>query len=91
MRFQDALFNWMQIQCVVEARPDDEAARKTEQFFMEILTEDHQLSQVEITNVDDTFVHVQYVKEGKSKLQMFEREAVYQLLSEIEANPKYAQ
>ena len=34
MRLDDALFNWLQIQIVAEARPDDNAAAETRDFFL---------------------------------------------------------
>ena len=33
MRLDDALFNWLQIQMVAEAGPDDRAAAETRDFF----------------------------------------------------------
>ncbi|RAP76679.1 hypothetical protein [Paenibacillus montanisoli] len=89
MRLEDALFNWLQIQIVAEARPDDRAAVDTRDFFMEILTEDHGVSNLHIHTVDDTMIHLRYDKDGKSRLQMFPREAGEQLLQDINENPKY--
>ncbi|MBW7473675.1 hypothetical protein K0T92_02820 [Paenibacillus oenotherae] len=89
MRLDDALFNWLQIQIVAEARPDDGAAIDTRDFFLQILTEDHGLANVAVDKVDDTMIYVRYEREGRSKVQMFPREAGEQLLSDIDANPKY--
>lgn len=89
MRLEDALFNWLQIQIVAEARPDDRAAIDTRDFFMQILTEDHGLTNVSIDRIDDTMIHIRYEREGRSKVQMIPREAGEQLLNDIEANPKY--
>lgn len=89
MRLDDALFNWLQIQIVAEARPDDRAAIDTRDFFMQILTEDHGLTNVSIDRIDDTMIHIRYEREGRSKVQMIPREAGEQLLNDIEANPKY--
>ncbi|SFJ05522.1 hypothetical protein [Thermoflavimicrobium dichotomicum] len=41
MQLKDALFNWLQIQIVWDARPSDRSARDTVLFFEEILREDH--------------------------------------------------
>lgn len=91
MKLQDALFNWLQIRIVADARPDDNAARETAEFFAEILREDHHLRDVTVALVDETMYHVQYESEGKTKRQLFDRESAEQLLADIEANPKYNQ
>lgn len=89
MKLQDALYNWLQIRMVADARPDDKAALDTCEFFAAILREDHQVSEFGITAIDDTMVHVRMVMEGKPKKQMFPREAAEQLLHDINSNPKY--
>lgn len=89
MKLQDALFNWLQIRIVADARPEDEAARETVDFFADILRDDHRLQNVSIAAVDETMYHVQYEADGKTKRQLFGREAAEQLLADIEAHPKY--
>lgn len=89
MKFEDALFNWLQIQLVADARPDDRAALETLEFFAQILTEDHGLSNFAISKTDHTMIHVKYEKDGRSKLQLYPRERCEQLLTDIESNPKY--
>jgi hypothetical protein len=89
MKLEDALFNWLQIQIVSAARPEDGAAADTLAFFAQILVEDHQLDRFEIMKTDDTMIHLRYEKDGRSKLQLFPREAAEQLLADIESNPKY--
>jgi hypothetical protein len=89
MKLQDALYNWLQIRLVAEARPDDGAAAETERFFADILKEDHGLEQFGIGKTDETMYHVHYVKDGKKKVQMYDREAAEQLLEDIRSNPKY--
>ena len=89
MRFEDALFNWLQIQIVAEARPDDHAAKETRDFFLEILTEDHGVTSIAIEQKDDTMIHVRYEREGRGKKQLVPREAGEQLLADISSNPKY--
>ncbi|WP_409341283.1 hypothetical protein [Paenibacillus sp. MBLB4367] len=90
MTLQDALFNWLQIKIVSEARPDDQAAKETLDFFEQILTEDHKLTSFRIAAQDATMVHVQFEADGKSKKQLFDLEHSRQLLVDIESNPKYA-
>ncbi len=89
MKLQDALFNWLQIALVAEGRPDDRSARDTEQFFAEILREDHGLDHFEIIKKDETMIHVRYGNQESSKIQMFERQIAEQLLIDINSNPKY--
>lgn len=91
MNLQNALFNWLQIKTVADARPDDHAAKETLGFFEVILTEDHKLSNFEVANIDDTMYFIRYESEGKSKTQMFGRDEVEQLLEDINSNPKYNQ
>ena len=89
MKLQDALFNWLQIKIVADARDGDQAARETLGFFTQILHEDHRLSRFEITNRDETFITVKYETDGKIKTQMFDRLSAEQLLNDINANPKF--
>ncbi|TDF96708.1 hypothetical protein [Paenibacillus piri] len=88
MRLEDALFNWLQIKIVAEARRDDQAAEETQRFFEEILREDHTLTEFEATE-DETMVHIHYVVDGKRKRLMFDKESAGQLLEDINSNPKY--
>jgi hypothetical protein len=89
MKLEDALFNWLQIKLVADARPEDQAAKETELFFHEILTEDHGLTEVCISHVDSTMCYVSFIKADKKKTQMFDRQAAEQLLIDIHSNPKY--
>jgi len=91
MNLQDALFNWLQMHIVAKARPEDRAAKDTLDFFDEILRDDHHLTEYEVIGTDDTFIHIQYTAEGKSKKVMFDREHAEQLLTDINSNPKYNQ
>ncbi|MED0735460.1 hypothetical protein [Aneurinibacillus thermoaerophilus] len=87
-RLENALFDYLQIKVVSDARPEDNAAKKTSDFFYSILKEDYKLEGLEITK-DDTMYHIKYISDGKIKTQFFDREAVEQLLSVIEAEPRY--
>jgi hypothetical protein len=88
MRLEDALFNWLQIKLVAEARHDDDAAHETRLFFEEILREDHAVSRFETTQ-DETMIHINYEIDGKRKKLMFDKESAFQLLDDINSNPKY--
>ncbi|UJF35111.1 hypothetical protein [Paenibacillus hexagrammi] len=90
MKLQDALFNWLQMHIVVEARPDDQAAKDTLDFFAVVLNEDHAVSGME--TLEDTLkITITYEQEGISKQQVFDREAAEKLLEDINSNPKYNQ
>ncbi|RJE90791.1 hypothetical protein D3P07_01430 [Paenibacillus sp. 1011MAR3C5] len=89
MTLEDALFNWLQIQLVANARPEDGAARDTLAFFEEILREDHGLSSYAIERTDETMLHVRYEKDGRALLKLYPREVGEQLLHDINATPKY--
>ena len=91
MKLQDALFNWLQMHIVTEARPDDRAARETMDFFAVILREDHAVTSFDVFEKNDTSIQIAYEQEGISKKQVFDREAAEKLLEEINANPKYNQ
>src|SRR4051812_26697109 len=88
MKLEDALFNWLQIKIVAEARKDDLAAEDTRLFFEEILREDHSISNLESTG-DENMVHISYVVDGVQKKLMFDKESAEQLLHDINSNPKY--
>jgi hypothetical protein len=89
LTLQDALFNWVQMAIVAEARPDDQAAKDTRDFFGQILQEDHGLAAFHIEQKDETMLYIRYEQEGKSKSQMFDRESSEKLLDDIRSNPKY--
>lgn len=90
LRLQDTLFNWLQITVVSKARPDDQAAKKTADFFYTMLTEDHSLENVEIDPPgDNAFYTVRYSVDGEARSNRYDREVVEQLLNDIEAEPRY--
>lgn len=89
MNLHDALFNWLQIKQVSEARPDDKAAKDTLDFFAVILAEDHQLADVQVAEIDERMYHVQYREAGELKIKKFPREMTDRLLEDINSNPKY--
>jgi len=88
MKLQDAIFNWLQISLVAEARPQDGAARETMEFFETILREDHALSRF-LYVCDDSVCTVEYSQDGQDKLLRYDRELAEQLLTDINSNPKY--
>lgn len=87
---ENALFNWLQIYIVSTARPDDQAAKKTADFFYEMLVDDHHVHDIKV-ETDDTMYTVRYMLEGRAESQKYPREVVEQLLRDIEAEPRYNQ
>lgn len=91
MNIADAVFNWLQIYIVAEARPNDRAAQETAAFFESILREDHQLKSFEIDASAETY-QVRYVSEnGEENTLKFHKQSAEKLLKDIEAEPRYNQ
>jgi hypothetical protein len=90
MRLDDALYNWLQIKVVADARPDDQSAVDTERFFRDILMEDHQVTKLEYSK-DETMYMLRYAVGEKQSMRMYEIEAVEQLLEAIQNEPRYNQ
>jgi hypothetical protein len=90
VKLQDALFNWLQIQVVADARPDDRSAQDTAAFFHQILTEDHRIEQLVYRKEGEEYF-LSYTLEGETKSQRYDAEAVESLLLAIESEPKYNQ
>ncbi|MGG4453357.1 hypothetical protein [Brevibacillus porteri] len=88
MKREDALFNWLQIQVVADARPEDGSALETAAFFMQLLQEDHQMSDIGYRQEGSW-----YVLFGNADSQSVEvrypAESVESLLVAIESEPKY--
>lgn len=90
MKLQDALFNWLQIHIVAEARPEDLAAKDTEAFFAEVLREDHHLRSFHIESRDEEVLYLHYETNEHEKATLrFDRELAGKLLTDIHSNPKY--
>lgn len=84
----DALFNWLQIQIVWDARPRDRSARDTVQFFEQILKEDHQVKELKMEREDSVY-RVHYLQGEEWKTREFDRDSAEQLLKDIEAEPRF--
>lgn len=89
MKLEDAIFNWLQIKIVADARKDDGAAHETLQFFEMILIEDHKLEHFAVDRIDDYAYYFQFTQDGKRHELKYDRELVEKLLSDINLNPKY--
>jgi len=89
MKLDDALFNWLQIKTVADARPNDNAAKETADFFYTILTEDHQVSQLHVDPISTDMLQIVYEINGETRKKTFDRQLTEQLLHDINENPKY--
>jgi len=90
MKLEDVIYNWLQITVVSEARPDDRSAKETSDFFGQILTDDHHVSNIRYER--DSFMYkVYFEKEGKNEEKQFALALVDKLLEDIENEPKYNQ
>jgi hypothetical protein len=90
VKLNEAIYNWLQIKVVAEARPDDQAAQDTYSFFSQILEEDHQVEILDVV-LDDTMYVVTFNQDGKKNMLRFERSMVEYLLDAIRSEPKYNQ
>ena len=89
MKLEDALFNWLQIRLVADARPQDHAALDTVEFFHTILIEDHLVRELQITEAGDDMLQVRYTIGEQSHVKSYDRHYAEQLLQDINDNPKY--
>lgn len=90
MRLDDALFNWLQIRVVADARPHDRSAQDTADFFREILAQDHQVDEIAYRKEEDMY-ELEFTADGTPGLRRYDTESVEQLLTAIENEPKYNQ
>ncbi|MBO0962572.1 hypothetical protein J1P26_23020 [Neobacillus sp. MM2021_6] len=84
---QDALYNWLTIKIVCDARPDDSAAKETRDFFEEMLTNEHHVSSIETTK-DDVMYYISYQQGEETKKQRYPRELIEIMLDQINKEPE---
>jgi hypothetical protein len=91
MDLHSAIQYWLQIRLVSEARTTDEAAKKTYDFFQEIVSQDFGVSNLVVDpyGQEDETIRVRFVVKDKQETLTFDREMIEKLLQDIEANPKY--
>jgi hypothetical protein len=83
---QDALYNWLTIKVVFDARPDDTAAKDTTELFEEILKNEHHVSNIEVTT-DEVMYYVSYQEGGETKKTRYPREYIEVTLNSINQHP----
>ncbi|MFE4349509.1 hypothetical protein [Peribacillus butanolivorans] len=83
---QDALYNWLTIRVVCDARPDDSAARDTEMFFMQMLKNDHHVIIDSVSKIEP-FYFVEFLIGDEMKKQRFPIELIDIMLDQIQLEP----
>lgn len=84
---QDALYNWLTIKVVVDARPDDTAARETMDLFRSILDEEHKVTDITVSK-DDSMYHLVVDAAGESKKARFPIELIDVMVNQIQSEPE---
>ncbi|KXG10409.1 hypothetical protein PNH38_03645 [Anoxybacillus rupiensis] len=84
---QDALYNWLTIQVVADARPEDHAAQDTAQLFKNILKIDFQIEKVAFVKEEEMYI-VSYQKGGKEQATRFPVEFIEGMLEQIQSEPE---
>ena len=80
MNLQDAIYNWLSIKVVADMRQTDQAARDTTDFFKDIITEDHGLTEIEVELTNGYYL-VHYEKAGRQEVMKFPIELIEALLT----------
>lgn len=83
----DALYNWLTIKVVFDARPEDSAARETKELFEKVLTDEYGLSNVNVSK-DDVLYYVTYTVNGESKKNQYPIELIDIMLNQINERPE---
>lgn len=83
---QDAIYNWLTIKVVLDARPDDTAAQDTVQMFESILSEEFNVQSHEVKR-DALMYYVTAQQEGVTKEYRFPRDLIEVMLDQINQEP----
>ena len=84
---QDAMYNWLSIKVVCDARPDDTAAMETEKAFYRILEEEYKVSSVQIRREEELYI-ITYTINDEELTYRFPRELIECILVSINENPQ---
>jgi CRISPR/Cas system CSM-associated protein Csm2 small subunit len=84
---QDALYNWLTIKVVCDARPEDTAAKETLEFFDDMLTNQHHVSNLE-TTTDEMMYYLSYQQGEEIKKARYPRELIEIMLDQINNEPE---
>ncbi|WP_409305287.1 hypothetical protein [Peribacillus sp. SCS-155] len=85
---QDAVYNWLTIKVVCDARPDDTAAADTLNLFQQLLQDEHHVASIKVNREEPFyFVDIQTKQEEHKKLR-FPIELIDVMLEQMIAEPE---
>ncbi|WP_425515827.1 hypothetical protein [Mesobacillus maritimus] len=87
MSLQDKLYNWLTIKVVVDARPEDTAARDTMNMFEQLLADENGIKSPEVT-VDEDMYYIAVKSDEQQKTYRFPRELIEVMLDQISDEPE---
>jgi hypothetical protein len=85
---QDAIYNWLTIKIVADARKEDKSAQETEQFFFSLLKEEHDIENVKVNKKEPMYI-VTFTVAGEEKKQQYPIELIDIMLEQIKELPEY--
>lgn len=83
----DAVYNWLTIRIVYDARPDDTAARDTVRLFEQTLEDDHGVDRYSYKKRDGWYT-VEFTKDGIDDQFRFREEMVEVMLKQVLSHPE---
>jgi hypothetical protein len=87
MSLQDKLYNWLTIKVVVEARPEDTAAKDTMNMFEQLLAEENGIQSPEVT-MDEDMYYIEVNTNENQKTYRFPRDLIEVMLDQISNEPE---
>ncbi|SET86500.1 hypothetical protein SAMN05421676_109139 [Salinibacillus kushneri] len=84
---QDVVYNWLTIQLVADARPEDQAAIDTAQFFKKMLENDHNVEKIEVKKLEDMY-SVMVEKKDENRSFRFPIELIECINDQIQKEPE---
>jgi hypothetical protein len=87
MSLQDKLYNWLTIKVVVDARPEDTAARDTMNMFEQLLADENDIQSPEVT-MDEDMYYIEVKSNEQQKTYRFPRELIEVMLDQISDEPE---
>ena len=83
----DAVYNWLTIRIVYDARPEDTAARDTVHLFEQTLVADHGVDRYSYEKKDGWYTVV-FTKDGNADELRFREEMVEIMLKQVLSHPE---
>ncbi|WP_028398875.1 hypothetical protein [Ectobacillus panaciterrae] len=84
---QDAIYNWLTIKVVAEARFDDQAAQETYELFDDMLRNDYGISKVMVEKLEDMYF-ITYEIGEQTKTTRFPLELIDCYLDQMNREPE---